>query len=185
VPRLPTQSAVLSPETNIDFHVFRAIQALQAQARLTAHTITQEHIRVLPVLVYPDVYVGTRQLALTSASSPPLQLRLSPRTSSLQIDPSQTYPMQVPVNPGCQGTRWTYREKEEERERERERERETEREEGRGWERAGRVVASAQLQRKGLKTSPLLSQPSSYLGTHQWPNFYHFAVCEIISQYYL
>jgi len=32
------------------------------------------------VLVYPDVYVGTRQLALTSASSPPLQLRLSPRT---------------------------------------------------------------------------------------------------------
>lgn len=105
MPRLPTQSAVLSPETNIDFHVFRAIQALQAQARLTAHTITQEHIRVLPVLVYPDVYVGTRQLALTSASSPPLQLRLSPRTSSLQIDPSQTYPMQVPVNPGCQGTR--------------------------------------------------------------------------------
>lgn len=37
MPRLPTQSAVLSPGANIDCHVFGAVQASQAQTRLTAH----------------------------------------------------------------------------------------------------------------------------------------------------
>lgn len=66
-------------------------------------------------------------------------------------------------------------------------EREREREKKEGDERAGRVVASAGFQRKGLKTSPLLSQPSSILTPVRTsgPTFTISPSGEIISRYHL
>lgn len=113
MPRLCTQSAVLSLRANMDFHVFGLYKRLEHRLVWQHTTITREHIRVSPVLVCSDVYVGTRQLASTSASSPPLRPRLSPRTpaSKSTLPRRQTYPTWVPVDPGCQGTRWKCREK--------------------------------------------------------------------------
>lgn len=88
MPRLPTQSAVLSPEANIDFHVFGAIQAPQAQACLTVHNY---HARTHTSLVRASL---SRRVCGHPAAS--IDIRIIPsapteavaRDSSLQIDPT-------------------------------------------------------------------------------------------------
>lgn len=92
MPRLPTQSAVLSPGANIDFHVFGAVQAPQAQAGLTTRNYhTTAHTSLTRASLSRRVRRHPAASGSTSASSPPLPPRLSPRTpaskSTLVVKP--------------------------------------------------------------------------------------------------